>query len=51
MKTQLTVSRLIENRIAERIGKGKIILIFGPRQSGKTTLMRAVGELFSWRSG
>lgn len=44
MKTQKNVSRLIESRIAERIGKGKVILVFGPRQSGKTTLMRAVTE-------
>jgi uncharacterized protein len=38
------VRRLIESRIVERIGKGKVILLFGPRQSGKTTLMRAVVE-------
>ena len=44
MKTQKNVSRLIEQRIAERIGQGKVILVFGPRQSGKTTLMHAVAE-------
>jgi predicted AAA+ superfamily ATPase len=44
MKTKINVSRLLENRIAERIGKGKVILVFGPRQSGKTTLMHAVAE-------
>lgn len=44
MKTQKNVSRLIEHRIAERIGQGKVILVFGPRQSGKTTLMHAVAE-------
>ncbi|MFZ4437942.1 MAG: hypothetical protein ACOYOS_05895 [Syntrophales bacterium] len=32
MKTKVSVSRLIENRIAERIGKGKVILVFGPRR-------------------
>lgn len=55
MKTQINVSRLIEDRIAERIGKGKIILVFGPRQSGKTTLMHAVAEKSNmdplWLSG
>jgi predicted AAA+ superfamily ATPase len=44
MKTKKNVSRLIEHRIAERIGQGKVILVFGPRQSGKTTLMHAVAE-------
>ena len=44
METQKNVSRLIEQRIAERIGQGKVILVFGPRQSGKTTLMHAVAE-------
>lgn len=39
-----TVKRLIEKSIVERIGKHKVILLFGPRQSGKTTLMRTVAE-------
>ncbi len=44
MKTPEFVRRLIEGRIIDRIGKGKVILLFGPRQSGKTTLMHAVVE-------
>jgi len=55
METQKNVSRLLEHRIMERIGQGKVILVFGPRQSGKTTLMHAVAEKsgmdFLWLSG
>jgi len=55
MKSKVIVRRLIESRIVDRIGKGKIILVFGPRQSGKTTLMRAIAEKSGiehlWMSG
>jgi len=36
----LIFERRIENRIKERLGKGRAILIFGPRQVGKTTLAK-----------
>lgn len=32
--------RKIEEKIARYIGKGKVLLIFGPRQAGKTTLAK-----------
>ncbi len=36
------INRAIGKRIQERIGKGKVILLLGPRQSGKTTLIRMI---------
>jgi predicted AAA+ superfamily ATPase len=42
METNNTIHRTIEKQIGDRIGKGKVILLFGPRQSGKTTLVRMV---------
>lgn len=42
MQTSNSIYRTIEKRMSARIGKGKVILLFGPRQSGKTTLVRAV---------
>lgn len=44
MKPNITIRRTIETQIEAKIGKGKIILLFGPRQSGKTTLVRMVAE-------
>ena len=55
MATFEMINRFIESRILERIGKGEVILLFGPRQSGKTTLMRAIAEKSGvvplWMSG
>lgn len=42
MKTDNSIHRAILEPISARIGKGKVILLFGPRQSGKTTLVRMV---------
>ena len=42
METGVTIRRIIEKQIGARIGKGKVILVFGPRQSGKTTLVRMI---------
>ncbi len=42
MKTLNAIKRSIKEQINERIGKGKIVLLFGPRQSGKTTLVRTI---------
>ena len=36
------VKRTLTIRIAEKLFKGKAILIFGPRQSGKTTLVQSI---------
>ncbi len=36
------VKRIIEKNIMERFFKGKAILIFGPRQVGKTTLLKSI---------
>lgn len=37
------ITRILGQRITERLGKGKAIIVFGARQVGKTTLLR---ELF-----
>ena len=36
------ISRLIEKQIIKQIHKGKAIVIFGPRQTGKTTLLNSI---------
>ncbi len=36
------IKRAINNRIQEKLGKGKAILLFGPRQTGKTTLLHQI---------
>jgi predicted AAA+ superfamily ATPase len=36
------IQRLIEKLIIDRLFKGKVILIFGPRQVGKTTLVQRI---------
>lgn len=40
----LIFKRLIEDKIKERFHKGRAILIFGPRQAGKTTLSKKLLE-------
>lgn len=42
MNTTNSIKRSIADQLRARIGKGKIILLFGPRQSGKTTLVREI---------
>lgn len=37
-----SIKRNIAGQLRARIGKGKVILLFGPRQSGKTTLVREI---------
>lgn len=34
--------RLLESRLKERLFKGKVIILYGPRQAGKTTLIKRV---------
>jgi uncharacterized protein len=36
------IPRVLQKAIQERLFKGKAILIFGPRQCGKSTLVEAV---------
>ncbi|MCA1751122.1 MAG: AAA family ATPase, partial [Flavobacteriales bacterium] len=38
----MDIQRIALDRIRHRMFSGKAILIFGPRQSGKTTLLRAL---------
>jgi predicted AAA+ superfamily ATPase len=49
------LNRIIEQNIKEKLFKGKAILIFGPRQVGKTTLVRSIVNTFEhkhlWFSG
>lgn len=42
MNTAKSIKRVITDQLRARIGKGKVILLFGPRQSGKTTLVREI---------
>lgn len=42
METIMLIKRMLENLIKKRLFKGKAILIYGPRQSGKTTLVKQV---------
>jgi predicted AAA+ superfamily ATPase len=36
------IKRALEDKIKKRIGGGKAIVIIGPRQVGKTTLIKAI---------
>ena len=38
------INRAIESKIEAKIGKGKAIIIIGPRQVGKTTLIKSIIE-------
>ena len=42
MNTTKSIDRIIASQIRARIGKGKVILLLGPRQSGKTTLVKKI---------
>jgi hypothetical protein len=42
MKTQLFINRRLAARIQQRMFKGKAIVVYGPRQSGKTTLIHSI---------
>ncbi len=43
--------RKIESKILERLFKNRAILIFGPRQAGKTTLCKEIIRSFGTRAG
>ena len=36
------IQRLLADQLRSRMHSGKVILLFGPRQAGKTTLLRAL---------
>ena len=38
----IMIERTIKNKISDRLFKGKTIILIGPRQVGKTTLIREV---------
>lgn len=38
------ISRIIQNQLRQRMGKGKAILLVGPRQVGKSTLLRTIQD-------
>ena len=44
MKSKKFIHREIMHRIQNRLFQGKAIILLGPRQSGKTTLIKAVLE-------
>jgi len=41
------INRVLTNKIIDRVGKGKAIVLIGARQTGKSTLMQSVLEAFS----
>lgn len=41
IRTQIVIIRLLQKAIEAKLFKGKAILIFGPHQSGKSTLVEA----------
>jgi predicted AAA+ superfamily ATPase len=49
------ILRYLEQTIKSKIHKGKVIILLGPRQSGKTTLMKKIGsdlnEPLLWLNG
>ncbi|MEO8771371.1 MAG: ATP-binding protein [Ferruginibacter sp.] len=42
MKRKIMITRTLEKAIHDRLFKGKAIIVFGPRQCGKSTLVEAV---------
>jgi hypothetical protein len=44
------IIRILENLIQSRLFSGKTILLLGPRQAGKTTLMKSIHEKFKGKT-
>lgn len=40
------ISRLIEQQISKHIGKQKVILLYGSRRTGKSTIVRHIAKKF-----
>ncbi len=49
------IHRILENKIQGELYKGKAIIVFGPRQTGKTTLVKSIaqssGKQVKWLNG
>ena len=49
------IQRALENKIRGELYKGKAIILFGPRQVGKTTLVKSItnssGQIVKWLNG
>lgn len=49
------IHRILENKIKAELFKGKAIIVFGPRQAGKTTLVKSIsqssGKQVKWLNG
>jgi len=41
-KLQTMITRILKEQLSSRIGKGKVIILIGPRQVGKSTLLREI---------
>lgn len=44
------ISRIIQEQIVQRLGKGKAILLVGPRQVGKSTLLKIIQKEYDQES-
>lgn len=40
------IQRFIKKVVEEKLFKGKVVIIYGPRQSGKTTLAKSIIDDF-----
>jgi len=38
------ISRVVIDRLISRMEDGKVLILYGPRQAGKTTLLRMLAE-------
>lgn len=44
LNTSMMINRLLKNAIIDKFNKGKAIILIGPRQVGKTTLIKSIIE-------
>ncbi len=44
------IARSLQNIVSDKIGKGKAIIIFGPRQVGKSTLLNSIEQTINTKS-